>query len=86
MNLLEHYIDEVLSVKDITENYIEHMMKYYEEDKDKDMKSYLNNVILNDRVYEVVMNIDCYGRKENTKCFWRKSEYENNIRKGYYLA
>lgn len=74
MNLLEHYINEILSVKDITNEYIERMKIFHED------------VFTNEPLYEVEMNINCYGIKESVKVIWSKSEYEYNMQKGYYLA
>ena len=86
MNLLEHYINKVISVEDVTDKYIERMMKYYDDKEDLEgLSDFLNN-ILGDKIYEVVINTDCYGVRETVKLFWRKSEYETNISRGYYLA
>ena len=74
MNLIEHYIKEVLSVKDITEEYKEIIKVYYED------------IVIDEPVYEVKMKINCYGREETVIVVWDKSEYEGNINRGYYMG
>ena len=74
MNLLEHYINEVLSVKDITEEYTTRMKRFNE------------GFFIGEPIYEVEMDINCYGRKEVVIEIWTKSEYEAHVQRGYYMA
>lgn len=73
MNLVEHYIEEVLSVTDITNDYKETAKIFY------------TDIVIDEPVYEVKMRVNCYGHKETVVIIWDKSEYEKNIEQGYYL-
>lgn len=68
MNLLEHYIEEVLEIEDVTNKYLKIFSG------------------INEPIYKIKMVINCYGNKEEIENIWHKSEYEYNIKKGYYLA
>ena len=74
MNLIEHYINNVLSVKDITEEYTTRMKRFNED------------FFIGEPIYEVEMDINCYGREEVVIEIWTKSEYEAHVQRGYYLA
>lgn len=72
MNLVEHCIEKVFSIEEVTE--WEEYMKKANADFDK------NNPML-----EVKMLINCYGRiQEITKWFY-KSEWEKIKEQGYYM-
>lgn len=68
MNLVEHYIEKILSIEDVT-NKMSEIIK----DLDEPM-------------YEIKMVVDCYGIVTTEEVIWRKSEYEKNMKIGYYLA
>lgn len=68
MNLLEHYIKNVICIEDITDNY---QRKFGTVDEP---------------IYRIKMTVNCYGCKTTEEVVWRKSTYETNIQKGYYLA
>ncbi len=70
MNLLEHYINEVISVEDVTNNY----------------HSLLGNITIDEPIYKIKMVVNCYGNRETVEVTWRKGLYEANIERGYYLA
>lgn len=74
VNLVENYIEEVLSVKDITEEYTARMKRF-----DEDLS-------IEGSIYEIKMRVNCCGNKENVTRIWTKSEYEINTKRGYYLA
>lgn len=74
MNLIEHYINNVLSVRDITEEYTIRMKRF-----NKDF-------FIGEPIYEVEMDINCYGVKEVVIEVWTKSEYEAHVQRGYYMA
>ena len=72
-NLVEIYIKEILLVKDITDEYATRM------------KRFNSDFFIEEPIYEVTMNVDCYGNKESVVKIWTKSEYETNVEKGYYM-
>lgn len=74
INLVENYIQEVLSIKDITDEYMTHMRRF-----NKDFS-------IEEPLYEVEMNVNCCGRKEVVIEIWTKGEYEAHISRGYYMA
>ena len=69
MNLLEHYIEKVISVKDVTKEWEEYVI---EENP-------------NDLMLEVKMLVNCCGRIKETIKWFRKSELEKIKEQGYYL-
>lgn len=68
MNLLEHYIEKILEIENITNKCPE----FFD--------------VAKEPIYQITMIINCYGRKETVEVIWIKSQYEDNIQKGYYLA
>lgn len=70
MNLLEHYINEVISVEDVTNNY----------------HSLFGIITIDEPIYKIKMVVNCYGNKTTEEVIWRKGLYESNIKRGYYLA
>lgn len=75
MNLVEHYIQMIYSVEDITNEF-----EFY-------MKSEVDpTYIVKEKIYKVRLLEDCYGVQKVTEQTWRKSEYETNIKRGYYLG
>lgn len=65
MNLLEHYIDKILWVEDVSNTY---------------------QSTIDEPIYKIRMIVNCYGNKTTVEVVWRKSLYEDNIKRGYYLA
>lgn len=74
MNLLEHYILDVISVEDITRAY-ESGIRRFEPDYTADEPR-----------LRVTLKINCYGQMEMVKKIWRKSEWEMIKEQGYYMA
>ena len=70
MNLLEHYIKEIISVEDVTNNY----------------HSLCGTITIDEPIYKIKMVINCYGNRETVEVVWRKGLYETNVKRGYYLA
>ena len=66
MNLLEHYIKEVIYVKPCEEEWV---------------KEFPDRVLL-----EVKLTYNCYGRIKTKTHIWSKEEYEDIIKKGYFLG
>ena len=75
MNLLEHYILTIYSVNDITDEYEFYMKSEHD-------PSYISK----EKVYRVKLLIDCYGNHKVTEQIWSKSEYEQNVERGYFLG
>lgn len=74
MNLLEHYIEKVISVEDVTKEW----EKYMQEENP--------NFVETDPMLQVTIIVNCYGQiKEVTRTF-HKSEYDNIQEQGYYMA
>ena len=71
MNLLEHYIIDIVSVEDCTDEFVEYMKK--------DGKP---NFKAEEPYYNVEILADCYGRIGRYKQMWRKSELERNKKAG----
>lgn len=75
MNLLEHYIEKVVSVEDVTKEW----EKYMQETED-------TNFVETDPMLEIKMLVNCYGNiKETTQCY-HKSEWDKIQEQGYYVA
>lgn len=74
MNLLEHYIEKVVSVDDVTKEWEKYMQ---EEDP---------NFIEADPMLQISMIINCYGQTEGTKKMFHKSEWDKIQEQGYYMA
>ena len=66
MNLLEHYIEEVISVKPCNEEWTLEFEGV--------------------KFYDVELISDCYGRKERDTHIWRKSQMEQILQQGFYMA
>ena len=74
MNLLEHYIEKVISVVDVT--------KEWEDFIRKDTPNFVET----DSMLEIKMLVNCYGNiKETTQCY-HKSEWDKIQEQGYYVA
>lgn len=70
MNLLEHYIKEIHSIIDITDEF----------------KSRFPQHIVNDRLLNVDLTFDCYGVVERKVCRFWESEFNDIKKKGYWLG
>ena len=75
MNLLEHYIKKVISVKDVTQEW----EKYMQEEEDP-------NFIETDPMLQISMIINCYGQTKETTKMCHKSEWDKIQEQGYYMA
>lgn len=74
MNLVEHYIEKVISVEDVT--------KQWEDFIRKDTPNFVET----DSMLEIKMLVNCYGNiKETTQCY-HKSEWDKIQEQGYYMA
>lgn len=74
MNLLEHYIEKVISVVDVTKEW------------EKCMQEENPNFVETDHMLEIKMLVNCYGNiKETTQCY-HKSEWDKIQEQGYYVA
>lgn len=74
MNLVEHYIEKVISVEDVT--------KEWEDFIRKDTPNFVET----DSMLEIKMLVNCYGNiKETTQCY-HKSEWDKIQGQGYYMA
>lgn len=73
-NMVENYIKEVLSVKDITKEYTARMKRFNED------------FSIEEPIYEIEMNVHCYGNDFGVTKIWTKSEYEAHTSRGYYMA
>lgn len=74
MNLLEHYIEKVIAVEDVTKGWEKYMQK---EDP---------NFIETDPMLQITMIINCYGQTEGTTKMFHKSECDKIQEQGYYMA
>ena len=74
MNLLEHYIEKVISVDDVTKEWEKCMQ---EEDP---------NFVETDPMLEISMIINCYGQTTGTIKMFHKSEWDKIQEQGYYMA
>lgn len=74
MNLLEHYIKEVISVEDVT--------KEWEDFIRKDTPNFVET----DPMLEVKMLVNCYGNINETTKWFHKSEWDKIQEQGYYIA
>nr|DAH11405.1 MAG TPA: hypothetical protein [Bacteriophage sp.] len=74
MNLLEHYIEKVISVVDVTKGWEDFIRKD------------TPNFVETDSMLEIKMLVNCYGNiKETTQCY-HKSEWDKIQEQGYYMA
>ena len=74
MNLLEHYIEKVISVDDVTKEWEKHMQK---EDP---------NYIELDPMLEIKVLVNCMGVEEYNILWYHKSEWDKIKEQGYYMA
>lgn len=74
MNLLEHYIKEIISVEDVTKEWEKYM-----QEKDP-------NFIETNPMLEVKMLVNCYDNIEETIKRLHKSEWDKIQKQGYYMA
>lgn len=74
MNLLEHYIEQVISIENVNKEWEEHMQDTFPGYKETDP------------MLEVKMVVDCYGNKKETKKYFHKSQWEVIQKQGYYIG
>lgn len=74
MNLLEHYIEKIISVDDVTKEWEKYMQK---EDP---------NYIELDPMLQISMIVNCYGEETGTTKIFHKSEWDKIQEQGYYMA
>ena len=74
MNLLEHYIEKILSVVDVTKEWEEYIQ---EEDP---------NFVETDPMLEIKVLINCMGVEEYRVLWYHKSEWDKTQEQGYYMA
>ena len=74
MNLLEHYIEHIISVVDVTKEWEKCMQ---EEDP---------NFVETDTMLQVVIIVNCYGQTTLTTEMFHKSEWDKIQEQGYYMA
>ena len=72
MNLLEHYIQEIFSVEDVTKEWEDCMRK---DDP---------NFVETDPMLKVEMIVNCYGQTKGTTKMCHKSEWDKIQEQGYY--
>ena len=75
MNLLEHYIKKVISVKDVTQEW----EKYMQEEEDP-------NFIETDPMLEIKALVNCMSVEEYNILWYHKSEWDKIKEQGYYMA
>ena len=74
MNVLEHYIKEVISVEDVTKEW------------EKCMQEEAPNYIELDPMLQVAIIVNCYGQTTGTTKTLHKSEWDKIQEQGYYMA
>lgn len=74
MNLLEHYIEKIISVVDVTKEWEEYM-------KESDP-----NFVETDPMLEIKMIVNCYGSIQETKQWFHKTVWDKIQEQGYYMA
>lgn len=74
MNLLEHYIKEVISVVDVTKEWEDFMRKD------------IPNFVETDPMLEIKILINCMGIEEYNILWYHKSEWDKIQEQGYYVA
>lgn len=74
MNLLEHYIKEVISVVDVTKEW-----EYF-------MRKDIPNFVETDPILEIKILINCMGIEEYNILWHHKSEWDKIQEQGYYMA
>lgn len=75
MNLLEHYIEKVISVEDVTKEW----EKYIQETEDP-------NFIETDSMLEINILSNCMGVEKYNILWYHKSEWDKIQEQGYYMA
>lgn len=74
MNLLEHYIMEIISVEDVTKEF------------EKFMRKEMPEYIFDEPFLKVKIIVNCYGIEKEYETYWKKSQYEKYKSKGYFMA
>lgn len=74
MNLLEHYIEKILSVEDVTKEW------------EKYMKEENPNFVETNPMLEIKMIVNCYGSIQETKQWLHKTVWDKIQEQGYYMA
>lgn len=74
MNLLEHYIEKVVSVEDVTKEWEDFMRKD------------IPNFVETDPMLEIKILINCMGIEEYNILWHHKSEWDKIQEQGYYMA
>ena len=74
MNLLEHYIEEVISVEDVTKEWEKYMQKENP------------NFVETDPMLQVSIIVNCYGQTTGTTKMFHQSEWDKIQKQGYYMA
>lgn len=74
MNLLEHYIEKIISVVDVTKEW----EKYMQEENP--------NFVETDPMLEIKVLINCMGVEEYRVLWYHKSEWDKIQEQGYYMA
>ena len=74
MNLLEHYIEKVISVNDVTKEWEKYMQK---EDP---------NFVETDPMLKIKVLVNCTGVEEYNILWYHKSEWDKIQEQGYYMA
>ena len=74
MNLLEHYIEKVISAVDVTKEWEKCMQ---EEDP---------NFVETDPMLQVAIIVNCYGQITGTTKMFHKSEWDKIQKQGYYMS
>lgn len=75
MNLLEHYIEKIISVKDVTQEW----EKYMQVTEDP-------NFVETDPMLEINILVNCMGVEEYHILWYHKSEWDKIQEQGYYMA
>lgn len=70
MNLVEHYVEHIHSIKNVTDR----------------VKKYLDQPDLLTKYYEVIMDVNCYGNKQIVTKVLSDTELVELNTKGYYLG
>lgn len=74
MNLLEHYIEKIISVDDVTKEW----EKYMQEENP--------NFVEIDPMLEIKVLINCMGVEKYRVLWYHKSEWDKIQEQGYYMA
>ena len=74
MNLLEHYIEKIISVEDVTKEWENFMRK---DDP---------NFVENDPYMKIKLLVDCMGIEQHKIIRCHKSQWDKIQEQGYYMA